>query len=119
MSGTGAIHTRIEDLPEDSPRPQTRRRRMMGERVMLSDVLIEKGVDTPVHAHENEQFLILLEGRMRLTVGDGAGGTREVVVEAGDILHFPPNVPHGGLALEDCRVLDVFSPPSETTGVDH
>ncbi len=118
MSDAGAVHLRLEDLPEDVPRPQMRRRRVIGERMMLSEVFVEKGCDAPVHQHENEQFLVLLAGRMRLTVGDGAGGTREVVVEAGDVMHFPPNVPHGGVALEDCRILDVFSPTSETTGID-
>ena len=109
----------LEDLPQDSPIPRVRRRRIMGEKAMLSEITMEKGCEAPVHQHENEQFIVMLSGKLRVTLGDAEdGGNREVVLEAGEVMHLPSNVPHGGCALEDCRLIDIFSPPSETTGID-
>ena len=43
-------------------------------------------------------------------------------VDLGDhvlkVLHLPGHSPHGAEALETAVVLDIFSPPSETTGID-
>jgi quercetin dioxygenase-like cupin family protein len=48
----------------------------------------------------------------------GGGGQTTLSVKAGEVLHLPPNVPHAADAVVDTVVLDIFSPPSETTGVD-
>ena len=119
MPDTSATTYRLEDRPQDSPAPQVLRRRIMGEKAMLSEMTMEKGCEAPVHAHENEQFIVMLSGKLQVILGDAeGGGEREVILEAGEVMHLPPNVPHGGRALEDCRLLDIFSPPSETTGID-
>ena len=95
------------------------RRRVIGERVMLSQVTLDKGCLVPSHAHPNEQFACVLSGRLRFQIGGGESSVgEELILVGGEVLHFPPNVPHGAEALEDTVVLDVFSPPSETTGID-
>ena len=110
---------RLEDLPQDSPAPQVRRRRIMGDKAMISELVIEKGGSAPIHHHDNEQIIMLLSGKLVVTVADAEdGGEREVVLEGGDVMVLPANLPHGAQALEDCRVIDIFSPPSETTGID-
>jgi len=40
-----------------------------------------------------------------------------MVIEAGEVLHLPANVPHSAEALEETLVLDIFSPTSEKTGI--
>jgi quercetin dioxygenase-like cupin family protein len=40
------------------------------------------------------------------------------VLRPGDVLHLPGHAPHGAEALETAVVLDVFAPPSATTGID-
>jgi quercetin dioxygenase-like cupin family protein len=86
---------------------------------MLSEMRLTKGFVVPTHAHENEQFACVLSGKMRFGVGaDGTAERRTVDVSAGGVLHLPPHLPHSAEALEDSVVLDVFSPPSEKTGVD-
>ncbi len=35
-----------------------------------------------------------------------------------DLLHLPGGVFHSAQALERCEILDIFAPPSETTGID-
>lgn len=52
-------------------------------------------------------------GKVRFTLADGARS-----LSAGDVLHLRGHAPHGAEALEDSVVLDVFAPPSATTGID-
>ena len=58
-------------------------------------------------------MVLVLEGRIRLTIGE-AGGEEVHELSAGEMLVIPPNMPHSGETLEDCRLLDAFSPPRTT-----
>lgn len=104
---------RWTDLPHDAPMPGIERNRIIGEMAMISRVLLRKGTVVPVHQHANEQFSSLLSGRVRFTLRD-----RTCDVAAGEVIHFPSGVPHGAEALEECEILDMFAPPSATTGID-
>src|SRR2546425_1506381 len=78
-----------------------------GINVMLSVVTLEPHSVSPVHAHPNEQWGVCLEGEW-IRIQDGV----EHHVRAGDFWQTPPNVPHGGRALDErCVVLDIFAPP--------
>ena len=59
----------------------------------------------------------MLSGRVRFTLGE-PGSERTVELVGGQVLLVPPNVRHGAEAIETSELLDVFSPPSDTTGVD-
>src|SRR5207248_2129782 len=104
------------DLPGDRPMALLERRRVIGQRMMISRIFLEKGCAVPLHAHENEQVSCILSGRLLFRTGEG--GRDEVSVGAGEVLHLPSNLPHAADALEDTVVLDIFSPPSERTGID-
>lgn len=104
---------RWDDLVVDEPLPKVRRRRIVGEHAMLSRFELGEGCEVPSHSHANEQLACVLSGRVRFEVGD-----ETLEVGAGEVLHLPPHVPHSAHALEDSVVIDVFAPPSETTGVD-
>jgi len=110
---------RWTELEVDRPMELLDRRRIIGDRMMISQVCLHRGCDVPMHAHENEQFAMVMSGRVRFGLG-GAGGAavREVVLTAGEVLHLPSRVPHSAYAEEETIVLDVFSPPSEKTGID-
>ena len=72
---------RWADLPRDRPLSLLQRRRIIGERVMLSEVLLEKGCVVPAHAHDNEQFCCVLSGRLRFGLGaEGSPEHREALV---------------------------------------
>lgn len=115
---TRAHAYRWSDLAEEHPMARLSRRRIVGDRVMLSEVFLEEGCFVPTHAHENEQVTCVLTGKLRFGIGEEGAHQNEIVLEAGEVLHLPSNVPHSARALEDTRVLDVFSPVSETTGID-
>ena len=110
---------RWDDLPADHPMPLIDRRRIIGRNMMISRVALTKGFVVPTHQHENEQFVVVLAGRARFGIGaEGSKDRRELTLGAGEVLEIPPNVPHSAHALEDTLILDLFSPPSEKTGVD-
>jgi quercetin dioxygenase-like cupin family protein len=46
-----------------------------------------------------------LEGKFELTIGE-----KTQIYEPGFIAVIPSNVPHGGIALTDCKIFDIFSP---------
>ncbi len=94
---------RVSDLLE--------RRLITGERMMLAHVYLKKGCIVPLHSHENEQLTYLLEGSLRFRIGEAPGD--EVVLNAGQVLVIPPNVPHMAEALEDTLDVDIFSPPRQ------
>lgn len=107
------------ELATDRPMALLERQRVIGEKAMISRVLLRKGCDVPSHAHENEQFAIVVSGRVRFGLGTpGTAQHREVVLGAGQVLHLPSNVPHSAFAVEETLILDIFSPPSEKTGID-
>ncbi|XVJ58798.1 MAG: cupin domain-containing protein [Tepidisphaera sp.] len=109
----------LADLPIDRPMPKISRQRVIGEHMMVSAVVLEEGFALESHHHANEQFVIVQRGRCIFGVGTpGTPEHREVEVSTGQVLVLPPNLPHSCRALEQTHILDLFSPPSATTGVD-
>lgn len=81
------------------------RKIITGEKAMVAQVFLAKGAVVPEHHHESEQITYILEGALKFEL-EG----REVVVNAGQVLRIPSNVPHRAVALEDTLDLDIFSP---------
>ena len=96
-------------MPREELNPLIGRRFVAGEHAMLAQIYLAKDAVVPKHSHENEQITWILEGRLRLKLGES--GEQVVELGPGDVLHIPPNVPHEALALEDTVDIDVFSPP--------
>jgi quercetin dioxygenase-like cupin family protein len=91
----------LEDL-----NPLLQRQLVVGEDIMVARVLLKKGCIVPLHSHFNEQVTYILEGALKFWI-DG----KEIVVNAGEVLTIPRNMPHKAEALEDTVDLDVFNPP--------
>lgn len=109
----------LEQLPKDRPMPLIERRRIVGEKMMISEVFLTRGFELASHQHDNEQIVVVLSGKCRFGIGkSGTSEYQELEVIGGDVLHLPGNCPHSCRALEDTRILDLFSPVSEKTGVD-
>ena len=69
---------------------------------------VEAGAVMPIHQHMQEQISQVLEGKFELTIG----GERKVY-GPGLVAIIPSNVPHGGIAIINCKLLDIFSPARE------
>lgn len=82
------------------------RQLVVGDKLMVSRIVMRKGCVVPLHHHENEQVSYILEGALKFMIED-----REIVVRSGEVLCIPPNLPHQAEALEDTLDLDIFYPP--------
>ncbi len=111
------VHT-WDKLEADRPMDLIERKRIIGKHVMLSHVHLAKGFKVPTHAHDNEQMAVCLTGRTRFVINEGAEDETTIELTAGQVLELPSGVPHSAEALEDTLIIDVFSPPSEKTGID-
>ena len=69
---------------------------------------IEKGAVMPEHSHPHEQSGMVLEGEFEMMVD---GDTMRLSL--GKMITIPGDVPHSGLAITDCRILDTFYPVRE------
>lgn len=70
--------------------------------------IVKKGAAIPLHSHLHEQVAHVLKGQFELTV-DG----KTEVLEPGKVAVIPPHITHGGRAVTDCELLDVFLPERE------
>ena len=86
----------------------------LGTHQELCWVKFEPGSVYPQHSHPYEQVSVIVQGRLRLSVGSE---TREV--GPGDMWLVPANTRHGGEVLGDEPVVfvDVYSPPRHGTQV--
>ena len=80
----------------------------VGEKMMQVIVKFDAGAKVPQHAHVHEQIAAVLSGKLRLIIE----GTPHDL-SAGDSVALGSNVPHAAEALEECLVLDTFSPPRQ------
>ncbi len=69
---------------------------------------VKKGSVAPLHKHIHEQVMQVYEGEFEFTVN---GETK--VYTAGMVAVIPSMTEHGGIALTDCKLFDVFSPVRE------
>ena len=121
MSETSTTATRHswDGAPTDEPAPLAMRQLIKGDRAMVARFVLEEGFGIEPHVHHNEQITIILEGRVVCRVADvDSGDFREETLTAGDVMVLPPHAPHGFRALERTVAFDVFSPPSDKTGID-
>jgi len=105
MSVSTVTHHRWSDLAPEQINAAIVRRYIAAERVTVAKFELKRGGIVPLHAHENEQVSIVMDGALRFTI-DG----RETIVRGGEVMQIPPNVPHEVEVIEDTLVFDVFSP---------
>ena len=85
-----------------------KRRMIVGTKEMLVRWELNEGALVARHSHPHEQIVVMVDGKLRLIVGDV-----ETIMERDDIVVIPPDTPHEAQALEDTVVIDIFSPPRE------
>ncbi len=79
-----------------------------GKDMTLGYIEIKAGNDLPQHQHPHEQITFILEGQLDMVIGSEACS-----LSAGMYYVIPSNVPHGAVAVTDCKVIDVFNPVRE------
>ena len=100
-----------ENIPLEQLNPDLGRKMLTGRNVMLTQIFLKKGCIVPKHSHHNEQVTYVLEGKLKFLLGDDQD--EEVIVNAGEVLVIPSNLPHSAEALEDTFDIDIFDPPRQ------
>jgi quercetin dioxygenase-like cupin family protein len=98
-------HHRWENVREEVITPLITRRAIHTAGMTVVQLTYKKGAVVALHSHVHEQATTLLEGALRLEVGD-----QPVLLKPGETLCVPSNVPHRAEALEDSRAMEVFVP---------
>ena len=100
---------RMKDRAAKGMGPGVSIKTFWGERMLASVVTLEAGGTVPLHTHPHEQLGIVLEGAVRMVIGD-----QEETIGPGDLYVIPPNVPHSGAGTaQRVVILDIFSPVRE------
>lgn len=98
----------LKDIDEREVVPGFHARMVHTENMTFAYWRIEKDAELPEHKHVHEQVATVIEGELELVV-DG----RPHRLTPGTVFVIPSGVPHGGKAISDCYVLDVFYPVRE------
>lgn len=69
---------------------------------------IDNGSHLPFHSHDHEQTMIVQEGVFHLVV-DG----HEEFLSAGTLRAIKSDAVHGGMAMTNCQIIEIFSPVRE------
>ena len=105
MGSTRAQLHRWDEIALEKVTEMLSRKIVAGDREMLVQIYLKRGCLVPMHSHESEQMVYVLQGSLKFLVGGD-----EVIVREGEVLHIPSLVEHQAEALEDTFELDVFSP---------
>lgn len=79
-----------------------------GEKTLFAEFRMEAGSSLTRHAHIHEQTGFLVEGRVRLTIGQ-----QTFEAGPGDSWCIPGNTGHSAEILEKSHAIEVFSPVRE------
>ena len=74
----------------------------------INFITVKAGNAFPLHQHFHHQCAFVLEGIFEMTVD---GHIKQI--GPGEFVVIPPNIPHEGRAITDCRLLDIFNPVRE------
>jgi mannose-6-phosphate isomerase-like protein (cupin superfamily) len=71
-----------------------------GDRMIVGLMQMPAGTGAVAHSHPNEQWIYILEGTFRATVGG-----KQIDAKAGSVLYIPANMVHAGKATPDGDVV--------------
>jgi quercetin dioxygenase-like cupin family protein len=104
MTGKGARLHRWDEIALEKVTEMLSRKIVAGDRETLVQVYVKRGCLVPVHAHDSEQMIYVMQGALKFVI---AG--EEVTVREGEVLHIPSGVEHQAEALEDTFELDFLA----------
>ena len=98
----------LDNIEEHELIPGYHARFVHGDNMTVAYWRIEAGAAMPTHDHPHEQVSNVLEGEFELVV---AGEAHRM--KPGKVFMIPGGVPHGGVAITECRIMDIFHPVRE------
>jgi len=74
----------------------------------INFIEVKAGSSIPRHQHIHQQCSFAIEGQFEMTVN----GVPQML-DPGLFAIIPSNAWHGGIAITDCKLIDIFSPVRE------
>ena len=78
------------------------------DEMMLVEFTIDKDAVVPLHRHPHHQVGYVISGELEMTIDNDVK-----VCKPGHTYAIAGNDDHSALAITDCVVVDIFSPPRE------
>lgn len=104
-----ALITDWSKIPAEQTAEGIERQMVVGQNMMMCRFRFAPFVVTAEHTHPHEQMTLVVKGKVKFTISG-----EEHILQAGDVLHFPPHNRHGATMLdEEVVLIDVFSPIRE------
>jgi quercetin dioxygenase-like cupin family protein len=103
-----SIFRHFSDIPTKEIAPGFFSKLIHTETNTINFMEVKAGCSVPYHRHVNEQLAFVIEGKFELTVN-----AVPQILEPGLFAIVPPDAWHSGIAITDCKLIDVFSPPRE------
>lgn len=98
----------FDKMPIEKLSDKISRQYIYASNSMLVKWIFKKGAEIPLHHHVNEQITWITKGKV-LVISQ----QKEFIVKAGEVIVFPPHVPHAFYVLENCIDIDFFTPVRE------
>ena len=80
---------RWDEIALDKVTEMVSQKIVTGEREMVAQIYLKRGALIPMHAHDSEQMVYVLQGALKFRVGG-----EEITVREGEVLHIPSGVEH-------------------------
>lgn len=71
-----------------------------GDRMIVGLMRMQAGTGAEAHSHPNEQWIYILEGTFRATIGG-----KQIDAKAGSVVYIPANTVHAGKATPEADVV--------------
>ncbi|MHA4740330.1 cupin domain-containing protein [Dyadobacter sp. MSC1_007] len=106
LSQTKVTHFELAKLPSKQLNNKVSRGLFSGKNATIGYFTFAKGAIVPLHHHDNEQYTMILKGSVKVTVQG-----QVYIVQAGEGIFIPSNIPHMFESLEDGTIdVDFFAP---------
>jgi len=103
-----SIFQRFDDIDTKEIAPGFFSKLIHTETNTINFIEVKAGCAVPQHKHMHQQCSFVTEGEFELTVNNVPQ-----MLDKGSFAVIPSNVWHGGKAITDCKLIDIFSPVRE------
>jgi quercetin dioxygenase-like cupin family protein len=100
-----------DSVPAETVNPSMSRQIISGDKLMIARISFKDGFVVPLHSHIHEQTTQVISGKMRFWFGDSKEHT--MLLEPGDVVVIPSNLPHEALMIGDVEEVDTWAPPRQ------
>jgi quercetin dioxygenase-like cupin family protein len=98
-------------VPAETVNPSMSRQIVSGDKLMIARIRFKSGFIVPLHSHVHEQITQCISGKMRFWFGENKEQT--MLLEPGDVVVIPSNLPHEALMIGEVEEVDTWAPPRQ------